>query len=159
MIERITINRGKLAWSLILLRRSSKNMIPFRNSPGFTLIEAMLSIALIAVVMTPLMITQGSVVQAVSRISLQLQRIFFAENFFVDAQAQAADKKKFSLDKKIEDPSTTITFERKAIDAKSSLAKVENVVLDRITASWNEESKKRKEVLVLLHYNKPQSSS
>jgi prepilin-type N-terminal cleavage/methylation domain-containing protein len=126
---------------------------------GFTLIETMLAIALIAMVMTPLMVTQGTIVQAIARISLRLQRIFFAENFFIEARADADDQSKFSMDKKIDLPNTKLVFERKPIDAKSSLAKIDNLVIDRIQASWQDENKQEKEVLVSLQYIQPQSKT
>ena len=132
-------------------------MIVSKNKSGFTLIETMLAIALIAMVMTPLMITQGTIVQAIARISMRLQRIFFAQNFFIDARADADDESKFSLDKKIDSPSTKLAFERKLIDSKSSLAKVEHLVVDRIQATWEDESKQQNEVLVSLQYIKPRS--
>lgn len=119
----------------------------------------MLSIALIAMVMTPLMLTQGTIVQAVARISMRLQRIFFAENFFIEGRAEADDESKFALDKKVDFPPTRLAFERKPVDSKSSLAKVDNLVIDRIQASWTDENKKQKEVLVMVQYIKPQSKS
>lgn len=126
---------------------------------GFTLIETMLAIALIAMVMTPLMITQGTIVQAIARISMRLQRIFFAENFFVEARADADGESKFSLDKKVDSPSTKLAFERKPIDSKSSLAKIDNLVIERIQATWQDENKSQNEVLVSVQYIKPQSKS
>jgi prepilin-type N-terminal cleavage/methylation domain-containing protein len=128
------------------------------QNTGFTLIEAMLAIAIIAIVMTPLMITQGTVVQAVANISLRLQRIFFAQNFYTESQAQADDQKKFALDKKVESPSTQLAFERKPVDSKSALAKINNLVVDRMQASWSEHNKKQKEVLVLFKHIKAQST-
>lgn len=134
-------------------------MIVSKNNSGFTLIEAMLAIALIAIAMTPLLITQGSVVQAVARVSARVQRIFFAQNFFIEGRAEAGDETKFSLDKKIDAPSTIFSFERKSVDSKSSLAKIKHVVIDRVKASWEDESKKQKEVVVSVQYIKPQSES
>jgi len=107
--------------------------------------------------MTPLIISQGTIVQSVARISVRLQRIFFAQNFFMDARAEAEDKVPFALDKKVDSPGTKLAFERKSVDSKSSLAKIKNLVLDRIEASWDEQNRKQKEVLVSLMY-KPQSS-
>jgi prepilin-type N-terminal cleavage/methylation domain-containing protein len=132
-------------------------MIHFKNKFGFTLIETMLAITLIALVMTPLMVTQGTIVQAIARISLRLERVFFAENFFIEARADADDERKFSMSKKIDSPTTQLTFERKPIDAKSSLAKIDNLVIDRIQASWQDENKKQKETVILVHHIKPQS--
>ena len=134
-------------------------MIPSKNNSGFTLIEVMLAIALIAMAMTPLLVMQSSAVRAVAKISTRLQRIFLAENFFIEARAEAGDEKNFSLDKKIESLDTQLVFERKSIDSKSSLAKIDNLVLDRIQASWQDNNKQQKEVLVSLRYNKPQSKS
>lgn len=134
-------------------------MIDLRNKSGFTLIEAMLAIALIGIVMTPILITQGSVVQAVSRISMRLQRIFFAQNFFIEAQAEADDERKFALDRKVDFPVTRLAFERKPVDGKSSLSKINNLIMDRIEASWTDENKQQKEVLVQFKYIKPQSKS
>lgn len=134
-------------------------MIVFKNNAGFTLIETMLAITLIAIVMTPLLVTQGSVAQAVAQISERLQRVFFAENFFIEAHAQADDEKNFSLDKKLESLDTRIIFERNPVNPKSSLAHINNLVHERIQASWQEGNKQQKEVLISFRYNKPQSKS
>lgn len=132
-------------------------MIVFKNSSGFTLIEAMMAIALIAIVMTPLIISEGTIVQSVAKVSARLQRIFAAENFFMDARVDAEDKVPFALDKKVDFPGTKLSFERKQIDSKSSLAKIKNLVVDRIEASWDEQNRNQKEMLVSFMY-KPQSS-
>jgi prepilin-type N-terminal cleavage/methylation domain-containing protein len=141
----------------------SERMIMQRNNgavrPAFTLIEVMLAIALTAIVMTPLLITQGSFLRAVARSSDRMERLFLAENNMFDEQALAHGQTKYVHAHTVQDPRTDFLFERMAIDSKSSLAKVRNLVLDRVTIKWQDESKQQQEVLVCFQYNKSQSKA
>ena len=93
------------------------------DEDGFTLIEAMLSVTILAILATPLFITQGSVLQAVASYSLHLQRIFYAQNFWQEARNKAADAQKFTLAKKFDNPAMNVKYEVAAIGKKSYLKK------------------------------------
>ncbi|MDR3550557.1 MAG: prepilin-type N-terminal cleavage/methylation domain-containing protein [Candidatus Babeliales bacterium] len=127
------------------------------NFSGFTLIEAMLSVTVLAILATPLFITQGSVLQAVASYSLHLQRIFYAQNFLYEARNKAADAQKFTLAKKFDNPAMNVKYEVAAIGKKSYLKKIENLVAERLTIEWDQMGQKKKDVMISYLY-KPVSA-
>ena len=114
--------------------------------------------AILAMVITPLFITEGSVIQTVARFSFKLRRLFVAENFLLTARNQAADEVKFKLEKKFDDPVMNVTYEQKAVNKKSSLKKMQNVVTEYMTIEWQDRGKKQQDVLVSFLYKQPSSS-
>ena len=68
-------------------------MIRFNLRAGFTLIEVLVAIAIIDIILSPLFIVQGNVLQNVARISNKLHRIFFAEQLLATARRNNYPKK------------------------------------------------------------------
>lgn len=132
-------------------------MIRSKNNSGFTLIEAMLSVAIMAILATPLFVTQGSVLQAVASYSSHLQRIFYAQSFWYEARNKAADARKFTLAKKFDNPAMNVKYEVAAIGKKSYLKKNENVVVERLTIEWDQMGQKKRDVMISYLY-KPASA-
>lgn len=82
-------------------------MMNFKNNDGFTLTEVLLAVAIIGLVLTPIFITQSTLLQSVSRISRRMARVFFAKQFLIESTSVMQLKQK---DK--EDPSITIEKSR-----------------------------------------------
>lgn len=122
------------------------------NKPAFTLAEVLIALAIFAMLATPLFITQGVILRGVAHTSLLVQRIFFAENFFINADEQSADKQTFTLEKKIPFPETNLKYSRSPVDSKSQFHSYEGLLVEKVTVEWFEMGQKKSDTLVNFIY-------
>lgn len=130
-------------------------MIHFKNKFGFTLVESLMAMAIMALLLTPLFISQATIVQNLVGSDLLLRRIFIAENFLFDARIAADGEQQFTMEKKIEDPTTVLKYQANLSSKKSTFKDFEDLVHEQTTIEWEEDGKKRQEMLVTFIY-KPQ---
>jgi prepilin-type N-terminal cleavage/methylation domain-containing protein len=125
----------------------------FKNhSPGFSLPEVLLALVLIAMVVTPMMFQQSMMLNGVYHMSERLDHIYAAQQFWYEAHAaMPSNALKFSLEKKLSD-GTILNFVRESLNPKSSLAKQEHIVQERVTIAWQEAGQNRREQLVSYVY-------
>ena len=127
-------------------------MIHFKNNnDAFSLIETLLAIAIVGLVLTPLFILQGSLLQSISRLSLQVHRIYAGETFLLEMQLDREQKK----EKKIDDPETTMIYERLPF-RKGERDTFRDMYLERVVMNWYEDRSKRTESLVMLIFEPEQ---
>lgn len=132
-------------------------MIHFKNRNGFTLIEAMIAVAIAAIILTPLFILQGVVLQNVDRVSRKLHRIFFAEDFLYEARrSMVPEIRVFTLEKKIDDPATVLQYKFGPLDKKSALGAINNLHVERVTITWQDQRRQREEQLIRFVYKPEQ---
>lgn len=131
-------------------------MIHFKNHNGFTLLEAIFALAIAAIVLTPLFILQGNVLQRVSSSAARLQRMFFAQNYIYEIRQDTAPNVHDSNhEKKIDDPGMLMQYSLKPVQKKSSLASVEGLLSERVSFSWEWQSKGYTDQLVTLLFKPP----
>lgn len=135
-------------------------MILFKNHKAFTLIETMFALAIAALVLTPLFILQGTMLQQVSRASNKIERIIFiATQFMWEAKLKMPpDAQTFTLEKKIDDPLTFLKYEVIPLPEKSSLAQINSLYRERVVISWEDGTTKRESELINFIY-KPERKS
>jgi len=134
-------------------------MIHSRNKNGFTLVEVLVSLAIVALVLTPIYVTQGTVLQRVGHYARVLDRFMFADLFFVDsAIALGKDAKQMTLEKKIDTPLTFLTYEFKPMPDASPLKKFKDLYLEKVTIRYDEAGRKYRDELVSFHY-RPEKKS
>jgi len=128
-------------------------MMHFKNHSAFTLIEAMFAIAITAIVLTPLFILQGTILQQTSRASHKIERIFLAQQFMYEAKrTMPLDTREFTLEKKIDNPTTFLKYEIKPIPSQSSLAQINDLYIEYVTISWKDETQKKQSKIVNFIY-------
>ena len=128
-------------------------MIHSKNHSAFTLIETMFAIAISALVLTPLFILQGTMLQQVSRASDKIERIFLAQQFMYEARrAMPFDTQTFTLEKKIDAPTTFLKYEIRPLPPQSSLAQINGLYMERVIISWKDGIKQRQNKLVSFVY-------
>ncbi len=116
-------------------------MIRFKSNSGFSLIEAMMAVAIMGMVLTPMFLLETNVFNAVARMSERFARLVFAKHFLYVAQEQEpVQSTDYSLEKKQERPMTMVRYTLKPIPAQSSLAKVNRLFKQEVVASGIQET-------------------
>ncbi len=136
-------------------------MIHFKNHNfnGFTLIEALLSMMIVGVVLAPLFVLHGVIMQRVSKSSKQLYAVLKAEQLLYEArQKQEPDAQEFSLNKEVEDTSITLKYElEKGVNPKSSLASYGGLHKEMVSIDWTDQQGiKHHETMVSYVYKQPE---
>ena len=65
-------------------------MIHSKNRSGFSLLETIAAMTIVAFVVSPLVIMQGTALRRVMRDSAHMERIFLMRNFLLEARREAA---------------------------------------------------------------------
>ena len=120
---------------------------------GFTLIEAVLAVAVMALMLVPLFVLQSSKMQRSVSLSRMFDRLMQAQLFFVQASSKApAQAHQFTLEKKVTKPETVLRFERKNLPDESPLKKFEGLFLEQVTFEWNQGKSKKVDAIVQYRY-------
>lgn len=129
------------------------------SKPGFTLIEVLLSLAIIGMVLTPIFLIQQLVLRRSSSSAHLFSRLIQAKDFLVDQQFENIQEAQgATAEKKITNPPTTLIFSSKKLPENSSLKKFKHIMVDSVTMQWIEErNRKRQEKLVTFSF-KPEES-
>lgn len=123
---------------------------------GFTLIEVLMSTAIVGIVLIPVYGLQGQVMERIVKMANSVQRMFAGFDFFLDAQTKLGENEK-KLEKKIEDPSLQLVFKVEDISNKSTLGKeFNNLQLEHVEWEWLVEGKKRTDELVAFRFIPPE---
>ena len=119
------------------------------NQLGFTLIEVLLSLAIIGMVLTPIFLIQSLVLRRTSAGARQFTRLIAAKDFLVDQQFEnIQETNTATAEQKITNPPTTLLFTSKKLPENSALKKFKHIMVDTVTMQWTEQNKKRQENLV-----------
>lgn len=125
---------------------------------GFTLIEALLAMAIIGLVLTPIFMNQTAVSRTTARAARRLAQIFAAKKVLIDNEmALAPDVQQFTNEKKLERPPTTFTYELKKIPENSAFKKFNNVLMQTVSWTNARDKKKTLEKLVTFIYKPEQT--
>ena len=132
----------------------------FKNkniSVGFTFIEVMASLMLIALIITPLMFQQSSIVNSVSKTSRSLDRMFMMQSYLYEVRKTLQEyTTSFHTQKKIEEKDISLTFSRGPVPKKSAFAR-DNIYQDQVTLSWKDDrNQTEQETLVAFVYVRPE---
>lgn len=143
-------------WYSILIQRNLKNMMHSKNNAGFTLLETLFSLVIMALVLSPIFLVQGTVAQRVGRFARHIEKMMQAKLFLVEAPITVAKTpNQTTLEKKVE--STTLKFELKKMGDDSAFKKIKNLYRQQVVFEWNELGKPQSDALVLFVY-KPESA-
>lgn len=125
---------------------------------GFTLMETMLAMVIIGIVLTPVFILHGTIMQRMSKSSKQLYALLWGKQLLYEArQKQEANAQEFSLDKKLEESQAELKYVlNRSIEKKSSLSSSEGLHQELVTITWIEQGQKRTEKLVSYVYKTPE---
>lgn len=93
-----------------------------KNESGFSLIEAMLAVTIVALVLTPMFMLENTVFRGVGRMAETVHRALFAHNFLYDAQRdEPMGSTSYTVERKEEKPLTMVRYTVSAPKKGSSL--------------------------------------
>lgn len=128
-------------------------MIRFKNHfrDGFSFIEAVMALSIIAFALSAIMVLQHTVFSRVAYNTFKIQRLYHLKNIFsfitVNAKVVESSKKLDEelklFEKDFTDPETHVVYERLPIKKDSTLARFEGLYQERVTGSWFDSDRKR----------------
>jgi prepilin-type N-terminal cleavage/methylation domain-containing protein len=130
------------------------------NRQGFTLIEVLLAMAIMALVLTPIFVTQGTLLQSVSKVSRKMARIFFEKQFLFDTafKTQLQEQKDtplITIEKNFNDPEVFLTYEVLPIPKNSKLVNFADVYIERVKSRLQQDNKNQQIDLVTFAFKPP----
>lgn len=120
-----------------------------KNREGFLLTEAMIATAIVGLMLIPLLAVHMRVSQRIARFSSRYDRVLRMNAFLMEARrAQEPDAIEFVLEKKIQNPESSLVYELKAVDDTSVFKGIPGLYFERVTANWREDNKRKSDVLL-----------
>lgn len=130
-------------------------MIPFKSEFGFTLVETLITMAIMTLAITPIFLTYNNLMISTSQKSLLIERMLHAHNFYYDAHKKFIDNEELHQQHLEKDPATTLIYTATKLPERSSLSKInENLYLEKITLEWKDGNIKKTDTLIT-YYCKP----
>lgn len=130
-------------------------MIVSKNNRGFTLPEVLLSVVIVGLALTPIYLGQSVAMRQSTLYSRLLARIFAAKKILRETEFALQDPlQPTKMDKKVDNPPTTFSFELKRIPEQSSLKKFKNIWIESI--SWPDERNPKRQQRLVTFIFKPE---
>ncbi|HBR70697.1 TPA: hypothetical protein DIC20_01280 [Candidatus Dependentiae bacterium] len=126
-------------------------MIHSKNHKGFSLIEAVIAIAIIGIFFVSVILLQMGSFQKDIRYSAQLERVLLLKNVLYSPEViRDQHDKEVEKIQEVKEPQTKITLDIKLQEKKNNL---EHIIAQ---ASWDGLVRKEEEKLLLLQFKVPQ---
>lgn len=78
-------------------------------------------------------------------------------NFLLEARRELKpEDTEFSLEKKIDSPPTTLKYQLRSVDKKSSLSKQKGIHVEQVTATWEEAGQRFDDTMITMIYKIPE---
>lgn len=124
---------------------------------GFTLIEVMAALSIVAVTFAIIMSFESYLMTTTKRGSNRIERTWAMTNYLYECHGKSTaelekDPTK-KLTKKITDPEIMLTYQQKPIAQSSNLNKLDNLVLETVDAEWkNQQGASRKDNVINIRF-------
>lgn len=123
---------------------------------GFTIVEAMLAVAIVVMMLTPLLSIENFSIRSIGKARNRISNYIFAQDFMMQARRdQSPESQSYTANKK-ENPNTVYTYTLQSVPAVSALKSQENLLLERVEIKSPEN--KTSEYLVNFVYKKPKQT-
>ena len=123
-------------------------MIRSRSS-GFTLVEVMIAIGIIAIGLMPALILQNMVLTRVNRMGMHLHRIFIAKQFMFTAREKRGEGvSEFYLEDQEPYPKTKLLYRAEPVDGEPRFDGLRGLYSERVVLSWQEGTERQRDNLV-----------
>ena len=132
-------------------------MMSFKNKSGFTILETIVAMGVVAGVVTLLLIMQSAVLQQAARVSDRVERVFLLRTFLHEARSKTQPQAlQAQYEKEVPNPRTQLKYQRTPPAPQSVLAASKGICVERVTAQWQRSGEKLTEMLVTTTYIPPQ---
>lgn len=124
---------------------------------GFTLIEVMAALSIVAVTFAIIMSFESYLMTTTKRGSNRIERTWAMTNYLYECHGKSTaelekDPTK-KLTKKITAPEIMLTYQQKPIAQSSNLNKLDNLVLETVDAEWkNQQGASRKDNVINIRF-------
>ena len=126
-------------------------MIVFKNHDGFSIIEIVVTIAIIGTTLMALFGSQSASIRSVTRGHQAVIRLYTIKNQIIKQGMQpSSDEPAKTIEGQITKPKTTLKYKVKNIPFESALAPLKNLYLVQVSGSWRTLGKEFKELFVNL---------
>jgi len=116
---------------------------------GFTLLEVMVAIGIIAIGFTPILLLQNTVLTQVSGMGQRLHRIFFAKEFIFTAREKREEgTAQFYLEQQLPYPPTKLLYRSDPVDNEPKFDGLRGLYSEQVIASWQNGATREREVLL-----------
>jgi len=122
-------------------------------------LEVMLALTTIAISLTPIFITQGSMAKRVSNEARAIKRLMYAQQYLYENEIELKQQKAALAPKEIRNPSMRISYKETPPAKESALSKYPNIMLRTIQWSWQQDGKDVNDALITLAYKAPLKES
>lgn len=134
-------------------------MIRFKNHNGFTLIEVLISVALIGIIMISIFALESTMFRAIVRWSHRVERMLHVVPFIARTRLDTQQSEKKEAEKEIRKPKTAVRYSRADLPKESSLGALQGLEKEEVALSWTEFQTKRSDAYVAFVYNQKKLSS
>jgi len=123
-------------------------MMHSRNR-GFSLVEVMIAIGIIAIGLTPVLLLQNMVLTRVHRMGTRLHRVFWAKQFMFTAREKRGEGvDEFYLEDQEESPKTKLLYRSEPVDGEAKFDGLRGLYSERVVLSWQDGTERQRENLV-----------
>ena len=128
-------------------------MVYFKSlKQGFTLIETVLALAIFGMLFSSVLIIQQSSFATLLRSSGKLTRMYLLKNFLVEIGKAKIEDKPAPTKQDIKKPPTQLEYEERKPAKASALSSFEDIVIQKVTATWQAGVRKLSLNLILVRY-------
>jgi len=119
------------------------------RSRGFSLVEVMIAIGIIAIGLTPALLLQNMVLTRVHRMGTRLNRVFLAKQFIFTAREKRGEGvDEFYLEDQEESPKTKLLYRSEPVDSEAKFDGLRGLYSERVVLSWQDGTERQRENLV-----------
>jgi len=122
------------------------------SKKGFIFLEAMMSVSILAILLTPMLIMQNTVINRVIKDKDFAQRTGFMQNLFYFTAMNPDQEKQKSFDKSYNDPEFKIEYLEEALTENSSLKRFKGMNKQTVKATWDRWSGQQNLVFTQLQF-------
>ena len=112
-------------------------MMIINTRKGFVFLEAVISITILALLLTPILTMQNSTVNRVSKDRGFAQRIQKVENIFYYQAMHPDEEKQKSFDKQYQNPQLQVSFAQKELGEGSVFKRFKNIYRLEAQGTWD----------------------